>query len=1291
VSDRYLLSGYGGSGASFNAASPLLFNRILHGVDRALILPGSASDYASIESVNWLDADTAHLHQSVGSWSASLNMDAPAQSTDLTPAIGDYHGAAAVAAGGPHSSASVETPTGTNGVPVAASTQYSVTARLASDTASRVGWVQVRWYDAVGSLLDFDSGSAVNLQTDGWTTATVTATSHASAAFAAIRIRFDAVGGGDVNSGDTLYFDAACFRAGSDATFVPSLNIVGSLDVRWRGSHRDWVNGGNGSTFLGQWNTGDNLRAWAFHTDGNGHLECFSSDDGTNEESETSGTVPTNAGDMVPISTRLVLVPGGSSDTKFYESTDSNLTSASWTQVGSGQTTTDASLISGVDSPITIGYRAGGSSGSDEQPMIVHAVQIYDGDLLVCTVDFTTGWTEGDTSGESDQGHTVTIDQGSGVIAAGITQRSCWVTPDGDYLSWPDDDAYTIADDDDVTIAVSYQSHDNAPATTGSLVTNYTSSRGVVLQIYEGSSTLLAVAGDGSNTASSTIANAVAADEWSVLGAVIDGAGDDDLTAYADTTEDATPGSMAAVSDINPTTALSVGAATNAFSAGWYSWFAWINRTLTEAERDELAAWDGTIATEPSWLRTAATLYVNADDPRTWNDYQALNLLTNLAGPSDFTMKVEMAFGNDWEDYADWSWTDVTSDVIEFTTNRGGTYTQFEAGTCTVVLANSDGDYTPGNTQSAHSPNVVPGTPIRVTVTTEHGTLTDVTHTLFTGFVWGWTPRWGVGGKGGECQAYCVDGFKILANAALTSNITAGVASDQVDDILDDVSWPAGARDIETSDTTFQSIVTEAANALDTLRLVADSEGGAVLMDPTGKVAFWDDSYLAGLSRSASLWGSDLWSAELVLDDENVFNTVLVQPIDGALQTSTDATSIGKYGPRTLARFGTLHANSTDASDVADALLAVYKDPSVRLQAFQIKPIRDLQALPDVAASLGLGDVVRVSFDPENSDTFASSDHVQSVQHSYSRSEHVWVVTVATTPSLFPAVQDGTTLARFITPGSLPAFVLAQDLQSDNYAAGSDGWKIERDTGSAEFNDVTVRGTVYASAGTFAGSLSAATGTFSGTVTAATIATNTLSGTVTLSSPGKIQTAASGQRIELDATYGDRINLFTGNVSEDYEAYITGDASPMALLLVSPGQSGGSRSNAYLKEAEIELRVGTGTEEISITNGAVAVAGTLGVTGAVTLSSTLGVTGAATMSSTLTVSGVFTASNQVRTQIIRDTSGNARFQVTNGVFYSGGSTVVLDLDDIAAAGTSKLKFAALSSLSDSDVVAYVDP
>jgi hypothetical protein len=56
-------------------------------------------------------------------------------------------------------------------------------------------------------------------------------------------------------------------------------------------------------------------------------------------------------------------------------------------------------------------------------------------------------------------------------------------------------------------------------------------------------------------------------------------------------------------------------------------------------------------------------------------------------------------------------------------------------------------------------------------------------------------------------------------------------------------------------------------------------------------------------------------------------------------------------------------------------------------------------------------------------------------------------------------------------------------IKSSNFSAGSTGFNLPY-SGSAEFNDVTVRGHVEASSGSFSGTVNASSGSFTGTVNA---------------------------------------------------------------------------------------------------------------------------------------------------------------------------------------------------------------
>lgn len=82
-------------------------------------------------------------------------------------------------------------------------------------------------------------------------------------------------------------------------------------------------------------------------------------------------------------------------------------------------------------------------------------------------------------------------------------------------------------------------------------------------------------------------------------------------------------------------------------------------------------------------------------------------------------------------------------------------------------------------------------------------------------------------------------------------------------------------------------------------------------------------------------------------------------------------------------------------------------------------------------------------------------------------------------------IQNGQTFIRasFIQDGTIENAKIGNYIQSNNYAAGSAGWKLNK-TGDAEFNNVTVRGVVYASGGRFTGEIQATSGKFKGTVEA---------------------------------------------------------------------------------------------------------------------------------------------------------------------------------------------------------------
>ncbi|MGK6418035.1 phage tail tip fiber protein [Citrobacter freundii] len=115
-------------------------------------------------------------------------------------------------------------------------------------------------------------------------------------------------------------------------------------------------------------------------------------------------------------------------------------------------------------------------------------------------------------------------------------------------------------------------------------------------------------------------------------------------------------------------------------------------------------------------------------------------------------------------------------------------------------------------------------------------------------------------------------------------------------------------------------------------------------------------------------------------------------------------------------------------------------------------------------------------------------------------------------------IVDGSIGTAKIADGSVTNLKVG-DLKSNNYVAGVSGWNLPK-SGNAELSDVTVRGTVYANAGTFKGRIEADSGYFKGTITADSGVLNN----VTIGSNCNIQGTLTANQILGDITKGYVLN-----------------------------------------------------------------------------------------------------------------------------------------------------------------------
>lgn len=200
--------------------------------------PGVAGNYVASSDVNLLDADTAHLQQSIGGWVSRVTAANFQLDTDLTPKFGDSElsftrstGAVTVAA---------KSAIGLDGAPVAASTVYTGLAFVASQTVDATSEMKLTWFDASGAQLTTSPAGAVpSIGGTAWIALSVTATSPATAAFCSIEIINRSAAG--FEAGEKQYVDAVCLRQGDSTVFVPSIGVVGDVEFSVKAAATNWT------------------------------------------------------------------------------------------------------------------------------------------------------------------------------------------------------------------------------------------------------------------------------------------------------------------------------------------------------------------------------------------------------------------------------------------------------------------------------------------------------------------------------------------------------------------------------------------------------------------------------------------------------------------------------------------------------------------------------------------------------------------------------------------------------------------------------------------------------------------------------------------------------------------------------------------------------------------------------------------------------------------------------------------------------------------------------------------
>ena len=330
------------------------------------------------------------------------------------------------------------------------------------------------------------------------------------------------------------------------------------------------------------------------------------------------------------------------------------------------------------------------------------------------------------------------------------------------------------------------------------------------------------------------------------------------------------------------------------------------------------------------------------------------------------------------------------SDVVDSVSIKRGRNAQadeFQTGTMTLRIVDQNGDFNPQNPNSPYYTLLDPMRKVSISATSA-----GVTYPMFAGFITSFTTTTP---KNANDVVYttiqAVDALRLAQNAqiATVTGATAGnLSGTRINQILDQIVWPASMRDVDAGLTTMQADPGTARTSLAALQTVTNSEYGAFYVDASGSFVFQDRSVTtASIGGTPTVFndnGTDIGYANAVwrLDDTLVFNQANVTRTGGTVQSAINAASVAKYFAHTYNIQNLLMQTDAVALDYAQAYVASRAETSVRCDAIELDLYTDNYANGILAAlDLDFFDPVTITTNQPGSSTLTKTLQVFGVAH----------------------------------------------------------------------------------------------------------------------------------------------------------------------------------------------------------------------------------------------------------------------------------------------------------------------
>ena len=311
---------------------------------------------------------------------------------------------------------------------------------------------------------------------------------------------------------------------------------------------------------------------------------------------------------------------------------------------------------------------------------------------------------------------------------------------------------------------------------------------------------------------------------------------------------------------------------------------------------------------------------------------------------------------------------DVSDQINYIQTSRGrnALVDQFQTGQLTLRIVDQNGDFNPTNPLGPYYELLTPMKKVQISAT--YGA---TTYSLFSGFI---TSYVNTQPKDATEVAYttiqAVDAFRLAQNAqvsTITGASAGNLSGTRINQILDQIDWPATMRDVDAGLTTLQADPGTARTSLGAMQTVADSEYGALYVNTDGEFVFQDRAVTAGSiggtvttfndNGTGIAYANAMWK----LDDNLIFNSAQVSRIGGSPQTAINQASIDKYFIHSYNLQDLLMQTDAVALDYAQAYVASRAETQVRCDGIELDLYTDNYNSGIIAAlELNFFDPIRI-------------------------------------------------------------------------------------------------------------------------------------------------------------------------------------------------------------------------------------------------------------------------------------------------------------------------------------------